>query len=48
MLQFVAYIFSPSFCATASDGPLDQSVLYRGMRLEARTAEAQAAVTRGA
>src|SRR5262249_4142901 len=48
MLQLVAYVLSPSFRATANDDPLAQEVLYRGVRPEARTAAAQADVTRAA
>ena len=48
MLQFVAYTFSPSFRATAKDDALSQDVLYSGVRPEARTAPAQAVVTRAA
>ena len=47
MLHVLAYATNPSLRATANEASFDHDVLYSGIRPEARTAKAHAAVTRG-
>ena len=47
MLHILAYATNPNFRATAIEASFDHDVLYSGIRPEARTATAHAAVTRG-